>query len=224
VDVRELNGDEWQLKRDLRLAALNESPDAFASTYAREVHRSEAEWRVWPSGGAFFTAFESIASIDPESIASIDPAPGGDGAPGDLASRDFAPAEFVHAGAARGGLPAGGAAAGGAARGGGAAVAPVHGEPLGIAGAWVEAASPDTTHLISMWVAPDARGRRVAAHLVEAVAGWARERGHHTVELEVAAGNRAALTAYLRCGFVVTQREPFTPGGTVLLRSLEPSK
>jgi hypothetical protein len=101
VDVRALSGDEWQLKRDLRLTALKDSPDAFASSYAREAHRSETDWRTWPPGGAFFTA-------------------------------------FLH--------------------------------------------------------------------------------GHDTVELEVARGNTPAMTAYLRCGFIVTQREPFTTGGTVLVR------
>jgi ribosomal protein S18 acetylase RimI-like enzyme len=67
-----------------------------------------------------------------------------------------------------------------------------------------------------MWVAPAARGRRVAGRLVEAVLGWAREHGTGIVELEVTAGNDAAMAAYLRAGFTVTDREPFTPGGTVL--------
>ncbi|WP_238011010.1 GNAT family N-acetyltransferase [Dactylosporangium sp. AC04546] len=154
MDVRPLNGDDWQLKRDLRLAALKDSPSAFASTYAREEHRSEHEWRDWPHPGAYFCAF------------------GDDG------------------------------------------------DPLGIAGSWVSTAEPDVTHLISMWVTPGARGRRVAAALVDAVAGWAGEYGSAVVELEVAAGNDAAMTAYLRCGFEVTDREPFTVGGTVLVRRL----
>ncbi|GAA2384797.1 GNAT family N-acetyltransferase [Dactylosporangium salmoneum] len=151
MDVRPLRADEWQLKRDLRLAALRDSPAAFASTYARESHRSEADWRTWPAGGAFFTAF---AALD---------------------------------------------------------------EPVGIAGAWVAAADPGTAHLIGMWVVPAARGCGVAAGLVDAAAGWARDRGHAAVELEVAPGNTAAMSAYVRCGFEVTQREPFTTGGTVLV-------
>ncbi|HTJ38210.1 MAG TPA: GNAT family N-acetyltransferase [Dactylosporangium sp.] len=162
VDVRALSGDEWQLKRDLRLTALKDSPDAFASSYAREAHRSETDWRTWPPGGAFFTAFLPNAAVPPSQVGAA--------------------------------------------------------EPLGIAGTWVAAAEPRTTHLISMWVAPVARGRGVAALLVDAVVGWARDHGHDTVELEVARGNTPAMTAYLRCGFIVTQREPFTTGGTVLVR------
>jgi GNAT superfamily N-acetyltransferase len=164
VDVRALTGDEWRLKRELRLAALKDSPDAFASSYAREAHRTEADWRTWPAGGAFFAAFAPA----------------------------FAPS----------------------------AALPV-GEPLGIVGTWVAAADPRTTHLISMWVAPVARGRGVAAALVDAVVGWARDRDHHTVELEVAGGNAPAMSAYLRCGFIVTEREPFTTGGTVLIRPVK---
>jgi len=159
MDVQPLDGDDWRLKRDLRLAALLDSPSAFASSHARELHRSEAEWRNWPSPGRFYAAF-------------ADPAAAGD--------------EAARRGA------------------------------VGIAAAWVAAAEPDTTHLISMWVTPAARGRRVAARLAEAVLGWAREHGSTVVELEVAAGNDAAMAAYLRAGFTVTQREPFTSGGTVL--------
>ncbi|WP_426514332.1 GNAT family N-acetyltransferase [Dactylosporangium sp. McL0621] len=156
MEVRPLTRDEWQLKRDLRLRALQDSPHAFASTYAREARRSEADWRTWPAGGAFFAAFAGPAL------------------------------------------------------------------PLGIAGAWVAAADPATTHLISMWVEPAARGRGIATHLADAVTGWARDRGHDTVELELACGNTAALNAYLRCGFTPTDREPFTVGGTVLVRAVKP--
>ncbi|WP_433199228.1 GNAT family N-acetyltransferase [Dactylosporangium sp. CS-047395] len=153
MEVRPLTGDEWSLKRDLRLAALRDSPHAFASTYAREVKRSEADWRTWPAGGAFFAAFRDAV-------------------------------------------------------------------PLGIAGSWVAASAPGTTHLISMWVVPSCRGRGIAVLLADAVTGWARERGHDTVELEIACGNTAAMHAYLRCGFTPTSREPFTSGGTVLVRSV----
>jgi hypothetical protein len=63
VDVQPLSGDAWQLKRDLRLAALKDSPAAFASTYVREAGRGEDEWRGWPRGGQFFAAFDG-ATID----------------------------------------------------------------------------------------------------------------------------------------------------------------
>jgi GNAT superfamily N-acetyltransferase len=149
VDTRPLTSDEWQLKRHLRLAALLDSPAAFASSHAREAGRGEAGWRDWPWHGSAFAAF--------------------DGA-----------------------------------------------EPVGIACAWVTPAEPDVTHLISMWVCPSARGRGVAGRLVGAVTGWARQRAARRVELEVGAGNDAALRTYTRAGFTVTGREPFTAGGTVL--------
>ncbi|MGI5241410.1 GNAT family N-acetyltransferase [Dactylosporangium sp. CA-139066] len=204
MEVRPLSPDEWQLKRELRLAALKDSPDAFASTYARESHRSETDWRTWPPGGAFFTAFSDATA----------PGLGDASAPG----FGFGSAPGLGAGSAPG-LGAGSAPGLGA--GSASGFAPASGEPLGIAGTWVAAAEPRTTHLISMWVAPVARGRGVAALLIDAVVGWARDHGHDTVELEVARGNTPAMSAYLRCGFIATDREPFTTGGTVLVRPVK---
>ena len=149
IAVRSLSACEWQLKRDLRLAALQDSPRAFASSYDLEVHRSEDEWRGWPRDGAYFAAFDDRQAV-------------------------------------------------------------------GIAGSWMRGGESDVTHLISMWVAPDARGAGIARLLTEAVVGWARERKATRLELEVAAGNDAAMRAYLRAGFVVTKRTPSMSCGTVL--------
>lgn len=43
--VRQVGGDDWRLWREIRLRALQDSPDAFGSTYAREVRFIEADWR-----------------------------------------------------------------------------------------------------------------------------------------------------------------------------------
>lgn len=154
--VRPLSASEWQLKRDLRLTALRDSPKSFGSSYDREVNRSEADWRDWPRDGVYFGVFD-----------------------------DYQVA-------------------------------------FGIAGGWVEEAQPDVVHLISMWVAPVARGAGVAGRLTAAVVAWAQERSAARVELEVAAGNEVALRVYLRSGFIVTERVPSKPGGTVLEFLLSP--
>lgn len=59
-------------------------------------------------------------------------------------------------------------------------------------------------HLVSMWVAPEARGTGVSDLLVEAVLDWADTAGSPPVWLEVADGNTVAERLYLRHGFVRT--------------------
>ncbi|WP_330232181.1 GNAT family N-acetyltransferase [Nocardia sp. NBC_00508] len=62
----------------------------------------------------------------------------------------------------------------------------------------------DGVHLISMWVAPQARGTGVSDRLVRAVLDWAAAGGHRVVRLEVAERNTFAERLYLRNGFVRT--------------------
>jgi len=47
VTVRTAGAGDWELVRDVRLAALRDAPDAFASTYAREAAYTEEQWRGW---------------------------------------------------------------------------------------------------------------------------------------------------------------------------------
>jgi GNAT superfamily N-acetyltransferase len=57
VEIREIDADGWQAMRDVRLAALQDAPDAFASTYEREVTFAEADWQRRITGGGNFLAY-----------------------------------------------------------------------------------------------------------------------------------------------------------------------
>jgi ribosomal protein S18 acetylase RimI-like enzyme/SAM-dependent methyltransferase len=50
IEVRRAVPEEWEALKELRLAALRESPDAFSSTYEREARVDEAAWRGWITG------------------------------------------------------------------------------------------------------------------------------------------------------------------------------
>jgi GNAT superfamily N-acetyltransferase len=45
ISVRVLQEDDWHAYREVRLAALRESPEAFLATYAEEAKRPEQYWR-----------------------------------------------------------------------------------------------------------------------------------------------------------------------------------
>ena len=51
VEVRSVNVDEWEAARDIRLAALADSPSAFGSTLQREFAFDELDWGRRVEGG-----------------------------------------------------------------------------------------------------------------------------------------------------------------------------
>ena len=70
VFVRETAQGDWQPLRDIRLAALQGAPDAFASTYAQEAGFAEADWRDRISrGGTFLAYVPEISASEPAGLA-----------------------------------------------------------------------------------------------------------------------------------------------------------
>jgi ribosomal protein S18 acetylase RimI-like enzyme len=57
IMVRAATMEEWQVLRDIRLAALRDAPSAFGSTYAGQAASVEADWRRRISRGRTFFAY-----------------------------------------------------------------------------------------------------------------------------------------------------------------------
>ena len=71
-------------------------------------------------------------------------------------------------------------------------------------------------NLYGMWVAPEARGRRVGRALVEASRRWARFAGASSLSLRVTVSNVAAYELYRRTGFADTgERAPVRDGSAL---------
>lgn len=80
-------------------------------------------------------------------------------------------------------------------------------EPAGMVSATALDAS-GTAELISMWVAPFARGRGVGDALIHAVVSWAQRQGARRVALDVVASNEPATALYRRNGFLFVDETP----------------
>jgi ribosomal protein S18 acetylase RimI-like enzyme len=63
---------------------------------------------------------------------------------------------------------------------------------------------PAVAILLSMWVAPTARGKGVGKALVDALVAWARADGFARLVLDVADDNQPAIALYARTGFEPT--------------------
>jgi GNAT superfamily N-acetyltransferase len=96
MQIRRVTPDEWRQLRDTRLAALQESPDAFGGTYTESVARSDDWWVEWARKSAesdeqaMFLAWDGDAPVgiagtffdDPDWVVIamwVDPARRGDG-------------------------------------------------------------------------------------------------------------------------------------------------
>jgi GNAT superfamily N-acetyltransferase len=69
VLVREVTAGDWEALRDIRLEALRDAPEAFGSTFAREVVFEEADWqRRIARGGNFLGYLPEASAIEPAGL------------------------------------------------------------------------------------------------------------------------------------------------------------
>jgi ribosomal protein S18 acetylase RimI-like enzyme len=106
ITVRVIGEEDWQLYRDVRLAALRDAPDAFIATEAQEETLDEPAWRE-----RIHRSRRLVAEIDgsPIGVVSIGPGDPDSSSTGELFGLWVAPAgrgtgvawKLVEAGAAR---------------------------------------------------------------------------------------------------------------------------
>ncbi|QHG65885.1 GNAT family N-acetyltransferase [Pseudomonas putida] len=63
VFVRPLEASEWRVYRALRLRALQDSPDAFASQYEGEAVREDSDWAARVSAAAMSTSVQVLIAF-----------------------------------------------------------------------------------------------------------------------------------------------------------------
>jgi GNAT superfamily N-acetyltransferase len=79
-------------------------------------------------------------------------------------------------------------------------------------GMTVVIATDNGREIVSVWVAPDARGRGVIEALIDAAVSWAGDQGDAILGLWVVEDNERAERAYARYGFTRTGRTQPVPG------------
>ncbi|MFD7413764.1 GNAT family N-acetyltransferase [Kitasatospora purpeofusca] len=80
------------------------------------------------------------------------------------------------------------------------------GRPVGLAGGIPSPGRDGVGELRSLWVAPEARGRRTGDRLLAAVETWARRTGRTSLRLAVLTDNTPAAALYRRNGFTEADR------------------
>jgi GNAT superfamily N-acetyltransferase len=75
---------------------------------------------------------------------------------------------------------------------------------VGIVGILNRPESPNESEVIGMWIAPQARRRRVADNLLSACDRWARSRQLRALTLWIVEDNHSAKELYTRHGYVLT--------------------
>jgi ribosomal protein S18 acetylase RimI-like enzyme len=74
--VRRVEPDEWATVRRVRLAALTDAPEAFASTLERELGLEEATWRERIAGSPWFLAWHDGEPVGLVAIITEQPGDG----------------------------------------------------------------------------------------------------------------------------------------------------
>jgi ribosomal protein S18 acetylase RimI-like enzyme len=71
VLVRVASAEEWQVLRDIRLAALSDTPSAFGSTHAEEAEFAAERWRERAARGSNFLAYlPEVSTAEPVGLAA----------------------------------------------------------------------------------------------------------------------------------------------------------
>lgn len=95
------------------------------------------------------------------------------------------------------------------------------GAAVGLAWAKADGADPALVELFQVWVAPEARGRGIAAGLLREAVGWARARGFQAMMLGVTVGDTPAVRLYRRSGFRESGAPvPLRPGSSLLSQGM----
>ena len=90
-------------------------------------------------------------------------------------------------------------------------IALLDGKPAGMVGAL--AVDGNTVELISMWVAPFARGQGVSDALIQAIVSWAEKQRADQLVLSVRNNNARAIALYARSGFIDAGPDPTIADG-----------
>jgi GNAT superfamily N-acetyltransferase len=71
VEIREVTPADWEVMREIRLAALREAPYAFGSTYAREASFTQEQWlaRLHDRAATYLAYLPGVA--EPAGIAGV---------------------------------------------------------------------------------------------------------------------------------------------------------
>lgn len=59
LEIRRVEPHDWEIVREVRLAALRDAPEWFWATYEEEVHRPPGWWQEFIAAGAWFVAWRA---------------------------------------------------------------------------------------------------------------------------------------------------------------------